>query len=122
MDESSCTTFGGTWPGRIDLTPGSGLYALNVVSDSPESSEDEVVRLTRSTIFVNGEVVKLTPREASMFEKFLSNPGQVLTLSQLGVRDKTMIAHLRRKLPAHFIESVRGRGYRFVGSCSNLVD
>jgi DNA-binding response OmpR family regulator len=73
---------------------------------------------------IAGRVVDLSAREFALTELLLRNPGQVLTREQIlshvwgfdfdpgsNVVD-VYIRHLRRKLGAEVIETVRGMGYR----------
>jgi DNA-binding response OmpR family regulator len=73
---------------------------------------------------VAGRVVDLSAREFALIELLLRHPGQVLTREQIlshvwgfdfdpgsNVVD-VYIRHLRRKLGAELIETVRGMGYR----------
>lgn len=75
---------------------------------------------------VAGQEVELTAREFTLAETFLRNPGQVLSREQLlsgawgydfdpgsNVVD-VYVRYLRRKLGAHYFETVRGMGYRLV--------
>ncbi|HIK44370.1 MAG TPA: response regulator transcription factor, partial [Leptolyngbyaceae cyanobacterium M65_K2018_010] len=85
-------------------------------------------RLTRE-VTVTGQSVELTGREFNLLEYLMRSPGRVLTRTQIlehvwgydfnpstNVVD-VAIQRLRRKLDplgaAHWIESVRGVGYRF---------
>jgi DNA-binding response OmpR family regulator len=76
---------------------------------------------------VGGRSVDLSAREFSLIELLLRHPGQVLTREQIlshvwgfdfdpgsNVVD-VYIRHLRRKLGAEWIETVRGIGYRLLG-------
>ncbi len=74
---------------------------------------------------VKGREVSLTPREFDLLSVFLAAPGRVFTrdelLDRVWGRDylgtpRTVdqhVAQLREKLGAGWIETVRGRGYRF---------
>jgi DNA-binding response OmpR family regulator len=73
---------------------------------------------------IAGRVVDLSAREFALTELLLRNPGQVLTREQIlshvwgfdfdpGSNEVDVyIRHLRRKLGAEVIETVRGMGYR----------
>lgn len=75
-------------------------------------------------VMLNGEPVTLSRRELVLLEAFLHAPRSVLTADQLkdslyGMNDdvesnalNVHIHHLRRKLGAGVIETVRGLGYR----------
>ena len=75
---------------------------------------------------VQAREVALSAREFSLLEVLLRHPGQVLSQTQLldqvwgydfdGSSNvvETYVRHLRRKLGADRIETVRGAGYRLV--------
>ncbi|MEB3366401.1 response regulator transcription factor [Saccharopolyspora mangrovi] len=79
-------------------------------------------------LHVEGRVVDLTAREFALAETFLRNPGKVLTRDQLiaaawsdDIRPTSNIVdvyvrYLRRKTGAHWISTVRGKGYRLEDS------
>jgi DNA-binding response OmpR family regulator len=83
------------------------------------------VRTRRAT--VADQQVALSSREFTLLEVLLRHAGQVLSQTQLldqvwgydfeGSSNvvETYVRHLRRKLGAHRIETVRGAGYRLVG-------
>ena len=76
---------------------------------------------------VGAGAVRLSTREFALLEVFLRHPGQVLSQAQLldqvwgydfdGASNvvEVYVGHLRRKVGAHHIETVRGAGYRLVG-------
>lgn len=96
---------------------------------SPASLEHGRVRLDLHTrIASSGDnSVDLTAREFAVLETLLRHPNQVLSHEQLlslvwgydfspgSNLIEVYIRHLRRKLGADIIETVRGLGYRFVG-------
>jgi two-component system OmpR family response regulator len=76
----------------------------------------------------SGIELRLSPKEYSLLEFFLRNPGRVLTRSQIieavwdfaydggsNVVDQ-YVNYLRRKIGRHGIETVRGMGYRLRGA------
>jgi DNA-binding response OmpR family regulator len=77
-------------------------------------------------VTVGERSVELAPREFSLLENFLRNPGQVLSREQLLSRVwgydfdpqsnlvDVYVGYLRRKLGEGYIETVRGAGYRLV--------
>jgi DNA-binding response OmpR family regulator len=84
------------------------------------------VRTRRATI--DGREVELTAREFALLETLLRHPDQVLSREQLlsmvwgydfdptsNVVD-VYVRYLRRKLGDGVIETVRGMGYRLVGT------
>lgn len=74
-------------------------------------------------VWLKGEAVELSPRELALAEALMSNAGRVLSRAQLesalygwseGAESNTVevhIHHLRRKLGAEFIKTLRGIGY-----------
>lgn len=86
------------------------------------------VRTRRATI--DGRSVELTAREYALLETLLRHPDQVLSREQLLSRvwgydfDPTSnvvdvyVRYLRRKLGEGVIETVRGMGYRLVGTAA----
>ncbi len=83
--------------------------------------------LTRR-IAVDGTEVELTAREFALAEAFMRHPGHVLSREQLlsqvwgydfdpgsNVVD-VYVRYLRRKIGSEFIATVRGMGYRLVGT------
>lgn len=83
--------------------------------------------LTRRTVRLDDRTAELTAREFHLLEVFMRHADQVLSHGQLldhawGDADgpgsnviEVYVRHLRRKLAAEVIETVRGAGYRFVG-------
>jgi two-component system, OmpR family, response regulator len=82
------------------------------------------IDLAARSIRRDGKPVQLTAREWSLFDAFLSRPGQLLSRAQLEeklyafdaeVESNTIEVHvsrLRKKLGPRFIETERGMGYR----------
>jgi two-component system, OmpR family, response regulator len=82
------------------------------------------IDLAARTVRCGGKPVHLTAREWTLFEAFLSRPGQLLSKAQLEeklyafdceVESNTIEVHvsrLRRKLGPNVIETERGLGYR----------
>jgi two-component system OmpR family response regulator len=82
------------------------------------------VNLASRSIHRNGKPIQLTAREWSLFEAFLSRPGQLLSRAQLEeklyafnaeVESNTievLVSRLRKKLGPQIIETERGLGYR----------
>jgi len=74
-------------------------------------------------VWVGGEAVELSPNELAIVEALMSNAGRVLSRAQLeaalygwaeGAESNTVevhVHHLRRKLGAGFIRTLRGIGY-----------
>jgi len=85
---------------------------------------DLVVDLSARTVIVDGAVVELSAREFALLETFARNPGHVLSQVQLLDRVwgydfdgssnvvEVYVGHLRRKIGAARIQTVRGVGYR----------
>lgn len=85
---------------------------------------DLVLDLAARTVAIGGEVLTLSGREFSLLETFARHPGHVLSQIQLLDRVwgydfdgssnvvEVYVGHLRRKLGADRIETVRGAGYR----------
>lgn len=81
---------------------------------------------------VGGEETDLSAREFSLAETLMGHPGQVLSREQLLSRVwgydfdpgsnvvDVYVGYLRRKLGDDTIETVRGMGYRFAGSGSQV--
>jgi DNA-binding response OmpR family regulator len=80
--------------------------------------------ISRNRAVIGERIVPLSPREGSLLATFLRHTGEVLSREALlrlvwelefdpgsNVVD-VYVAALRRKLGAHVIETVRGRGYR----------
>jgi two-component system response regulator QseB len=79
---------------------------------------------SRREAWLNGEVVELSRREQALLQALLHNRGRVLSSEQLkdslyGFGDEVEsnalnvhIHHLRRKLGAQVVQTVRGLGYR----------
>ncbi|MEX0869434.1 MAG: response regulator transcription factor [Nitriliruptoraceae bacterium] len=77
---------------------------------------------------LDGATVELTAKEFALLEVFMRHPRQVLSQAQLidrvwGYSDdggsnvaEVYVGYLRRKLGRHVIDTVRGAGYRFVGT------
>ena len=77
-------------------------------------------------VTVGSRSVELAPREFSLLETFLRNPGQVLSREQLLSRVwgydfdpqsnlvDVYVGYVRRKLGDGYIETVRGAGYRLL--------
>lgn len=75
-------------------------------------------------VYLNNQPVSLTQREVRLLAKFIYSPRQILTTAQLEVamsgQDSELesnalnvhIYHLRRKLGADVIDTIRGLGYR----------
>jgi two-component system copper resistance phosphate regulon response regulator CusR len=101
-----------------------------VVSVGPLS-----VDVSRNRAAIDGHVVALSPREASLLATFVHHAGEVLSrelLLQLvwelefdpgsNIVD-VYVAALRRKIGAGVIETIKGRGYRLrVSALSSIVD
>jgi len=74
-------------------------------------------------VWLKGETVELSPHELAIAEALMSNAGRVLSRAQLeaalygwaeGAESNTVevnVHHLRRKLGADFIKTLRGIGY-----------
>lgn len=89
---------------------------------------DLVLDLAARTAVVDGNVVELSAREFSLLETFARNPGHVLSQVQLLDRVwgydfdgssnvvEVYVGHLRRKIGAARIQTVRGVGYRLVAT------
>jgi DNA-binding response OmpR family regulator len=87
---------------------------------------DLELNLRTRRVTVGERSVELAPREFSLLETFLRNPGQVLSREQLLSRVwgydfdpqsnlvDVYVGYLRRKLGDGYIETVRGAGYRLV--------
>lgn len=87
---------------------------------------DLVLDLSTRTVAVNGSVTDLSAREFALLELFARNPGHVLSQVQLLDRVwgydfdgssnvvEVYVGHLRRKIGAARIQTVRGVGYRLV--------
>lgn len=85
---------------------------------------DLVLDLSARTVIVDGAVVDLSAREFALLETFARNPGHVLSQVQLLDRVwgydfdgssnvvEVYVGHLRRKIGAARIQTVRGVGYR----------
>ncbi|MEZ5264363.1 MAG: response regulator transcription factor [Acidimicrobiales bacterium] len=85
-----------------------------------------VLDLTARTVTVDGAVMTLSTREFALLEAFMRHPGQVLSQVQLLDRVwgydfdgssnvvEVYVGHLRRKVGAERIRTVRGAGYRLV--------
>jgi DNA-binding response OmpR family regulator len=81
------------------------------------------LRLSRREVSVDGEVIRLSAREFDLLHALMRQPGRVLSREQLehnlygGGEDvgsntvEVHIHHLRRKLGAERIRTVRGAGY-----------
>lgn len=96
--------------------------------DQPQSASivvgDLTLDLRSRVVSCGGEVVKLSAREFELCEVFMRHVGHVLSQEQLLDRVwgydfdgssnvvEVYVRHLRRKLGAHRIETVRGAGYR----------
>ncbi len=77
-------------------------------------------------VAVGGRAVELAPREFSLLDTFLRNPGQVLSREQLLSRVwgynfdpqsnlvDVYVGYLRKKIGDGYIDTVRGAGYRLV--------
>lgn len=82
------------------------------------------VDLAARSILRDGKAIQLTAREWTLFEAFLSRPGQLLSKAQLEeklytfdaeIESNTIEVHvsrLRKKLGAQVIQTERGMGYR----------
>jgi len=89
---------------------------------------DLVLDLTARTVSVGGAVTELSAREFSLLETFARHPGQILSQVQLldrvwgydfdGASNvvEVYVGHLRRKIGAERIQTVRGAGYRLLES------
>ncbi|SFN54337.1 two-component system, OmpR family, response regulator QseB [Izhakiella capsodis] len=90
----------------------------------PQLSHGEVtLDPAAHTVTVRGETLAMKPRELSLLELLMRNPGRVLTRTQLEeklyswddeVSSNTVevhIHHLRKKLGSDFIRTVHGVGY-----------
>lgn len=87
---------------------------------------DLVLDLSTRTVAVHGAVTDLSAREFALLEMFARNPGHVLSQVQLLDRVwgydfdgssnvvEVYVGHLRRKIGAARIQTVRGVGYRLV--------
>ncbi|HXJ66698.1 MAG TPA: winged helix-turn-helix domain-containing protein, partial [Actinomycetota bacterium] len=87
---------------------------------------DVELDLRTRRVTVGERSVDLAPREFSLLETFLRNPGQVLSREQLLSRVwgydfdpqsnlvDVYVGYVRRKLGDGYIETVRGAGYRLV--------
>ncbi|HEY7280563.1 MAG TPA: response regulator transcription factor [Actinomycetota bacterium] len=87
---------------------------------------DVELDLRTRRVTVGERSVDLAPREFSLLETFLRNPGQVLSREQLLSRVwgydfdpqsnlvDVYVGYLRRKLGDGYIETVRGAGYRLL--------
>jgi DNA-binding response OmpR family regulator len=87
---------------------------------------DVELDLRTRRVTVGKRSVELAPREFSLLETFLRNPGQVLSREQLLSRVwgydfdpqsnlvDVYVGYVRRKLGDGYIETVRGAGYRLV--------
>jgi DNA-binding response OmpR family regulator len=87
---------------------------------------DLVLDLSSRTVAVDGSVTDLSAREFALLEMFARNPGHVLSQVQLLDRVwgydfdgssnvvEVYVGHLRRKIGAARIQTVRGVGYRLV--------
>lgn len=87
---------------------------------------DLTIDVTRMRVDRGTESIELTPTEFRVVATLARHPGRVFTRSQLldAVRgsaaeafDRAIDSHMkniRRKLGAHYIESVYGIGYRFI--------
>lgn len=87
---------------------------------------DLVLDLLSRTVAVDGAVTDLSAREFALLEMFARNPGHVLSQVQLLDRVwgydfdgssnvvEVYVGHLRRKIGAARIQTVRGVGYRLV--------
>lgn len=87
---------------------------------------DLVLDLSSRTVAVEGSVTDLSAREFALLEMFARNPGHVLSQVQLLDRVwgydfdgssnvvEVYVGHLRRKIGAARIQTVRGVGYRLV--------
>jgi DNA-binding response OmpR family regulator len=87
---------------------------------------DLVLDLSSRTVAVDGSVIDLSAREFALLEMFARNPGHVLSQVQLLDRVwgydfdgssnvvEVYVGHLRRKIGAARIQTVRGVGYRLV--------
>lgn len=87
---------------------------------------DLVLDLLSRTVAVDGAVTDLSTREFALLEMFARNPGHVLSQVQLLDRVwgydfdgssnvvEVYVGHLRRKIGAARIQTVRGVGYRLV--------
>jgi DNA-binding response OmpR family regulator len=108
-------------PGQPPLTSAEKLVCGNLILDRPSRRA-----------FVDSEELHLTPKAAALLEYMMTHPDELLTRDRLldavwgwdyptGTRTvDTRIAELRRALDddptaPHFIETVPGQGYRFVG-------
>jgi DNA-binding response OmpR family regulator len=87
---------------------------------------DVQLDLRTRRVTVGERSIDLAPREFSLLETFLRNPGQVLSREQLLSRVwgydfdpqsnlvDVYVGYLRRKLGDGYLETVRGAGYRLV--------
>ena len=95
-------------------------------------SGDLVVDRTKRRAYLNSEEIRLSPKAISLLEYMITHPDELLSRDRLldavwgwdypvGTRTiDTRVAELRRLLgddPAnpHYIETVPGQGYRFIG-------
>lgn len=93
--------------------------AVNLIEHGPLSYDP-----SRREAWLSGQAVELSRREQALLQALLHNRGRVLSGEQLkdslyGFGDEVEsnalnvhIHHLRRKLGAHIVETVRGMGYR----------
>jgi DNA-binding response OmpR family regulator len=105
---------------RVRLRPGPSGDATTVRFGDVE------LDLRTRRVTAGGRSVDLAPREFSLLETFLRNPGQVLSREQLLSRVwgydfdpqsnlvDVYVGYLRKKLGEGYIETVRGAGYRLV--------
>jgi DNA-binding response OmpR family regulator len=87
---------------------------------------DVELDLRTRRVTVGTRSVELAPREFSLLETFLRNPGQVLSREQLLSRVwgydfdpqsnlvDVYVGYIRRKVGDGYIETVRGAGYRLI--------
>lgn len=85
-----------------------------------------VLDLSTRTVAIDGSVTDLSAREFALLEMFVRSPGHVLSQVQLLDRVwgyafdgssnvvEVYVGHLRRKIGASRIQTVRGAGYRLV--------
>ena len=110
---------------RRYTTLGGAKKASGLLSVGPVAMDDSAKQVT-----VDGEAVALTPIEYNILKLLMTHPGQVFSYEQLydrvwkapvnkGIHNmQVCMARVRQKLEqlcpsAHYIETVRGKGYRF---------
>ena len=100
-------------------------------------SGDLVFDRTRRRAYINGDEIHLSPKAILLLEYMITHPDELLTRERLldsvwgwdypiGMRTvDTRVAELRRLLSddpnaPHYIETLPGQGYRFIGEVKNI--